>query len=172
MLFALSRAIRGLCRGFIFFGGLLLGAALRPAAPALRLVLRRKRSRKRAPKPCPNQPRYNERLETALMGTSRWVILRLRSRRPWGQKKNSRFIFCYARKNEAQGQGLSIFWDGQPLASDCRSFADRSLLFEHNAVQTASWLAKGLGGPGDRGGAGGLVCYSCPGPRAVRAGLS
>ncbi len=142
MLFALSRAIRGLCRGFIFFGGLLLGAALRPAAPALRLVLRRKRSRKRAPKPCPNQPRYNERLETALMGTSRWVISTLRSKRPWGQKKNFHINFSYARKNEAQGQGLSIILDGQPLASDCRSIAVRSLLFRLNAAQISPWLAK------------------------------
>ncbi len=59
-----------------------------------------------------------------------------------GAEKNSRFIFSYARKNEVQRRGLSILWDGQPLASVCRSLAGWSLLFRHNAVQSASWLAR------------------------------
>ncbi len=107
----------------------------------LRLLQRRKRSRKRPPKPRSSQPRYNERLETALMGTSRWVILTLRSKRPWGQKKIPDLFFPTRGKKNPHGQGLSILWDGQPLASDCRSHRRRSLLFEHNAVQISPWLA-------------------------------
>ena len=59
-----------------------------------------------------------------------------------GAEKNSRFIFSYARKNEAQRTGLSILWDGQPLASDCRPIMLGSLLFEHYAVQVSHWLAR------------------------------
>ncbi len=51
LLFALSGVLRWLSSSFSPLGGLLLGADLGLAAPALRLVLRRKSSRKRPPKP-------------------------------------------------------------------------------------------------------------------------
>ncbi len=64
----------------------------------LRLHQRRKSSRKRPPKLRSSRPKYNERLETALMGTSRWVISTLRSKkRPWGQKKNFHIYFFRTR---------------------------------------------------------------------------
>ena len=69
LLFALSGVLRWLSSSFSLFGGLLLGAALGLAAPALRLVLRRKRSTKGPPKPRSSRLRYNERPEASLMGT-------------------------------------------------------------------------------------------------------
>ncbi len=59
-----------------------------------------------------------------------------------GASDDASCSFSCAQKNEAQRTGLSILWDGQPLASDCRSISFWSLLFRHNAVQSASWLAR------------------------------
>ncbi len=122
MLFALSGVLRWLSSSFSLFGGLLLGAALGPAAPALRLVLRRKRLRKRPPKPRSSRLRYNERLETALMGTSRWVISTLRSKRPWGQKKIPDLFFPTRGKMRLGGKVYQSYWTGNRL----RPIVDRS----------------------------------------------
>ncbi len=53
------------------------------------------------------------------------------------EEKFPDLFFPTRGKMRLRGGGLSIIWDGQPLASDCRSIAGRSLLFRHNAVRVA-----------------------------------
>ncbi len=93
LLFALSGVLRWLSSSFSLFGGLLLGAALGLAAPALRLVLRRKRLRKRPPKPRSSRPKRGARQAIVVKVKSISAIWMFRSKRPWGQKKNLHIYF-------------------------------------------------------------------------------
>ncbi len=118
-------------------GRCLTADSLRKRVHGPGFLQRRKRSTKRPPMPCSSRPKRRARWAIAVNVKSISAISTSRSKRSWGRKKNFHIYFSYARKNEAQRTGLSILWDGQPLASDCRSIMLRSLLFEHNAVRVA-----------------------------------
>ncbi len=138
MLIAPVRPFYGLRGGFLFGSLLRLGSEPAPVAPTLQeleeeaaiAALERTEAQHEAGYCCKGQINIGDpdvTIEKTAIGA---------------EKKFSRLFFSYARKNEAQKTGLSILWDGQPLASESRSLWMWSLLFEHNAVQIVSWLAR------------------------------
>ncbi len=102
LLFPLCGGLRWLSSSFSPLGGLLLGAALGLAAPALRLVLRRKRLRKGPLMLCPSRPKRSARQAIAVNVKSISAISTTRSKRPWGQKKKFHiYMFVRAGKESS-----------------------------------------------------------------------